>query len=308
MKSKNFTRIQEFFLSDISEIQKNNTKSKHCIYVSTILANLFIIFVVRSSSNLQTPMYFFLANFSFLEICYITSTVPKMLSNILVTRTTFSFYGCAMQMCWFLLLGATECYMLAAMAFDRYNAICRPLLYSVILNKKLCIKLILGCWFFGAANAVIHTVLTLPFCSNKTDHFICDVPPLLKLSCFNNWLNEVVIFMISGLVTIGFLILTLISYVKIISTIVSMKSNTNRQKAFSTCASHFTVVTIFFVSGIFMYFRPKSSYSMGQDRLIAMLYTVIVPLLNPFIYTFRNESVKIAVKTMIHQRVIAQKY
>ncbi|XP_071969579.1 olfactory receptor 5V1-like [Engystomops pustulosus] len=255
-------------------------------------------------------MYFFLANFSFLETCYITSTVPKTLSTFLATRKTISFYGCVMQMYWFLLLGGAECYMLAAMAYDRYNAICHPLQYSIILSKKVCIKLICGSWVIGAVNALIHTVLTftLPFCINKIDHFFCDIPPLLKLACFDTWFNEVVIFVISGSVIVGSFILTMISYIKIISTIANMKSNTSRRKAFSTCVSHFTVVTIFFGSGIFMYFRPKSSYSMDQDRLIAVMYTIIAPLLNPFIYTFRNENVKIAVRRLIHQTITAQKY
>ncbi|XP_075696899.1 olfactory receptor 5V1-like [Rhinoderma darwinii] len=312
MKSKNITRIDEFILvglSDVSKIQCFLFVLFLCIYLTTVFANLSIIFVIRFSPMLQTPMYFFLANFSFLEICYVTSTVPKMLSNFLATRKTISFYGCVMQMYWFLLLGGAECYMLAAMAYDRYNAICHPLQYSIILSKRICIKLISGSWLIGALNALIHTVLTftLPFCFNKIDHFFCDIPPLLKLSCFDTWFNEVVIFVISGSVIVGSCVLTMISYMKIIYTIVNMKSNTRRQKAFSTCVSHFTVVIIFFGSGIFMYFRPKSSYSMDQDRLIAVMYTIIAPLLNPFIYTFRNRNVKIAVKRL-HQMMIAQKY
>ncbi|KAM3922934.1 olfactory receptor 5V1-like [Leptodactylus fuscus] len=313
MKCKNITRIDEFILvglSDIPQIQCLLFVLFLCIYVTTILANLSIIFLIRFSPNLQTPMYFLLANFSFLEICYITSTVPKMLSNFFATHKTISFYGCVIQMYWFLLLGGAECYMLAAMAYDRYNAICRPLQYSVILSKKVCTQLISGSWLLGALNALVHTVLTftLPFCINKIDHFFCDIPPLLKLSCSDTWFNEVAIFVISGSVIVGSFILTMISYVKIISTIINMKSNTSRQKAFSTCVSHFTVVSIFFGSGIFMYFRPKSSYSMDQDRLIAVMYTVIAPLLNPFIYTFRNGNVKMAVRRLMHRMTISQKY
>ncbi|XP_056397838.1 olfactory receptor 5V1-like [Hyla sarda] len=312
-QGKNFTTIDEFILAgltDVSKIQCLLFVLFLCIYATTVFANLFIIFVVRFSPNLQTPMYFFLANFSFLEICYITSTVPKMLSNFLTTCKTITFYGCVVQMYWFLLLGGAECYMLAAMAYDRYNAICNPLQYTIILSRKVCIQLISGSWLIAAVNALIHTVLTftLPFCNKKIDHFFCDIPPLLKLSCSDTWFNEIAIFMISGLVIVGSFILTMISYIKIISTIVNMKSTTNRRKALSTCVSHFTVVVIFFGSGIFMYFRPKSSYSMAQDRLIAVMYTIIAPLLNPFIYTFRNANVKIAMKRLMRQMNIAQKY
>lgn len=313
MKNKNITRIDEFILvglSDVSEIQHLLFVIFLCIYVTTVFANVSIIFVVRFSPNLKTPMYFFLANFSFLEICYVTSTVPKMLSNFLATRKTISFYGCVIQMYCFLLLGGAECYMLAAMAYDRYNAICHPLQYSIILSKKVCIQLLSGSWLIGAVNALIHTVLTftLPICINKIDHFFCDIPPLLKLSCSNTWFNEIAIFVVSGSVIVGSFILTMISYVKIIFTIVNMKSNTSRRKAFSTCVAHFTVVIIFFGSGIFMYFRPKSSYSMDKDRLIAVMYTIIAPLLNPFIYTFRNRNVKVAMRRLMHQQTITQNY
>ncbi|XP_069802691.1 olfactory receptor 5AR1-like [Dendropsophus ebraccatus] len=312
-KGKNITRINEFVLvglSNVSEIQYLLFVLFLCIYLTTVLANLSIIFVVRFSPSLQTPMYFFLANFSFLEICYVTATVPKMLSNFLTTHKTITFYGCVMQMYWFLLFGGTECYMLAAMAYDRYNAICKPLQYGIILSKKVCIQLVSGSYLIAAVNALIHTVLTftLPFCVNIIDHFFCDIPPLLKLSCSDTWFNELVIFLISGSVIVGSFILTMISYAKIISTIVNMKSNTSRQKAFSTCVSHFTVVIIFFGSGIFMYFRPKSSYSMDEDRLIAVMYTIIAPMLNPFIYTFRNGNVKVAVKRLMHQMAITQKF
>ncbi|KAM4015382.1 olfactory receptor 5AP2-like [Anomaloglossus baeobatrachus] len=313
LKKRNLTRINEFLLSglsDVLEIQRLLFVLFFCIYVITVFANVFIIFVIQFSSNLKTPMYFFLANFSFLEICYVTSTVPKMLSNFLATRKTISFYGCVMQMYWFLLLGGAECYMLAAMAYDRYHAICHPLQYCAFLSRRVCIQLISGSWVIGAVNALIHTVLTftMPFCLNKIDHFFCDIPPLLKLACIDTWFNEVVIFVISGSVIVGSFILTMISYVKIISTIVNMKSNTSRVKAFSTCVSHFTVVIIFFGSGIFMYFRPKSSYAMDQDRLVALMYTIIAPLLNPFIYTFRNGNVKVAINRLIHQMVSTPKY
>ncbi|XP_018408136.1 PREDICTED: olfactory receptor 5V1-like [Nanorana parkeri] len=309
---ENVTGFNEFFLaglSDISELQCFLFVFFLCIYMITLLTNVAIIIVTWLSPNLHTPMYFFLANFSFLEICYVSSTTPKMLSNILAEHKTISYSACLAQMYCFLLLGGTECYMLAAMAYDRYNAICHPLLYSVILTKRTCILLISGSWIIGAVNALIHTALTftLPFCSNKINHFFCDIPPLLKLACTNTWANEMTVFLISGSVIVGSFILTMISYVKIISAILNIQLNSGRKKTFSTCASHFAVVMIFYGSGIFMYFRPKSSYSMNQDRLIAVMYTIIAPLLNPFIYTFRNSDVKAAVHKLMGQIIITQK-
>nr|DBA16391.1 TPA: hypothetical protein GDO54_003787 [Pyxicephalus adspersus] len=312
MAFANGTEFNEFFLaglSDISELQSLMFLLFFCIYVITVLTNVAIIIITCLSPNLHTPMYFFLSSFSFLEICYVSSTIPKMLSNILAKHKTISYSGCVTQMYWFLLLGGAECYMLAAMAYDRYNAICRPLLYSVILSKRTCIQLIFGSWIIGAVNALIHTALTftLPFCTNKINHFFCDIPPLLKLACTNTWVNEMTVFLISGSVIVGSFILTMISYVKIISAILNIQINSGRKKTFSTCASHFVVVIIFYGSGIFMYFRPKSSYSLDQDRLIAVMYTIIAPLLNPFIYTCRNSDVKAAARKLLDQIIITGK-
>ncbi|XP_063292038.1 olfactory receptor 5AR1-like [Pelobates fuscus] len=304
MNEENLTIITEFILvglSGDSHLQFLLFLIFLCIYIITVLVNTTVIILYRISPNLHTPMYFYLANFSFLEICYITSTVPKMLSTFLSKHKTISFSGCATQMYCFLLLGGTECYMLAVMAYDRYHAICHPLLYTINMNRRICIRLIGGSLLVGAINSLIHTVLTftLPFCRNTVNHFFCDIPPLLKLACIDTWVNETAIFLISGCVIVGSFILTMISYTHIISTILRIRSTSGRNKSFSTCASHFTVVTIFYGSGIFMYFRPKSSYSMDQDRMIAVMYTIIAPLLNPFIYSLRNRDVKIAVKKLM---------
>ncbi|KAM4652132.1 olfactory receptor 5AP2-like [Discoglossus pictus] len=314
MIRENRTTLTEFILvglSEIPEIQHLLFVVFLSIYIITIIGNVSIILVIKFSPSLNTPMYFHLANFSFLEICYISSTIPKLLSILLAKNKTITFYGCVTQMYCFLLLGGTECYMLAAMAYDRYNAICNPLLYTIIMNRRKCIQLITGSYITGAINAAIHTALTftLPFCaSNKINHFFCDIPPLLKLACTDTWINEIAVFAISGSVIIGSFLLTMISYTKIIFTILNIKSTSGRKKAFSTCASHFTVVTIFYGSGIFMYFRPKSSYLMDQDRLIAVMYTIIAPLLNPFIYSLRNNDVKIAVRKIIHRMMLAKRF
>ncbi|KAM3922946.1 olfactory receptor 5AS1-like [Leptodactylus fuscus] len=308
MIQDNHSIISEFILvglSDSQELQNFLFVVFLCIYIITVSGNVYIILAYRFSPVLHNPMYFYLANFSFLDISYITGTVPKMLSNFLSEQKTISVYGCAIQMYCVWLFGGTECYILAAMAYDRYNAICQPLLYTAIMNNVICSQLIIVSWIIGAVNSLIHTVLTfsLTFCSNKINHFFCDVPPVLELSCTNTWVNELVIFLISGCVIIGSFILIMISYFKIISTILKVHSRFGRRKTFSTCTSHLIVVTMFYGSGIFMYFRPKSSYGMEQDRLVSIMYTVIAPMLNPFVYSLRNGEMKLAMKRILHQLI-----
>ncbi|XP_075045752.1 olfactory receptor 5V1-like [Mixophyes fleayi] len=297
MNSKNHTTISEFILmglSEVSEVQIICFVLLLCIYIVTLLGNMSLIIAYIFSANLQTPMYFFLANFSFLDICYISSTVPKMLSNLLSGCKTISFYGCALQLYSFGVCGGTECYVLAAMAYDRNNAICHPLRYSAVMNKSTCIKLVAGSWLIGSVNIMIHTVLTfkLPFCDNKIDQVFCDIPPLLKLSCIDTWTNELVVFCTSGFVILCSFILINVSYIQIISIIVNVHSTSGMKKGFSTCTSHLIVVTIFYGSIMFVYLKPKSSNAMYQDRLVAVMYTVVAPLLNPFIYSLRNNDVK----------------
>ncbi|KAG9466501.1 hypothetical protein GDO78_016564, partial [Eleutherodactylus coqui] len=310
MNLENCTTPTEFMLvglSDIPHLQVVLFMIFLSIYVIAILGNLTIILVYNYSSNLRTPMYFFLANFAFFDICYISNTVPNMLLNFLSGHKTISFYGCVVQLYFLMLLGSTECYILAAMAYDRYNAICQPLLYINIMNKESCIKFILGSWFIGIANSIIHTTLTftLPFCgSNVINYFFCDIPPLLNLAYSDTRINELTTFFIGGFVTMGSLLLTIISYVNIISTILKIHSSSGRRKAFSTCVSHFVVVTIFYGSGIFIYLKPRSNYIMEHDRLVAIMYTVIAPLLNPFIYSLRNKDFKIAVKKIISEKIM----
>ncbi|XP_053308384.1 olfactory receptor 1019-like [Spea bombifrons] len=299
---ENHTSVTEFIivgLTEVAEYEMFLFLIFLCIYITTVFLNASIVFLYIFSPNLRTPMYFFLANFSFLEICYVSSTTPKMLSVFLVEPKTISFYGCALQMYWFLLLGTAESYMLAAMAYDRYNAICHPLLYSAIMNTKVCVQLVAGSWLIGVLNSLANTTLTfrLQFCRSRINHFLCDIPPLLKLACAETWVNEIAL-VIGGSIVFGSFILTMISYTQIICAILKIQSNSGRKKSFSTCTSHFMVVTIFYGSGSMMYFQPKSSYSMSKDRTVAVMYTIIAPLLNPFIYSVRNQDVKIAVKKL----------
>lgn len=306
--STNATTVTEFILQGFSILRESQIFLYPLfllIYVITVGGNVSVMITYTLSPNLHTPMYFFLANFSFLEIFYVTSTIPNILSNLLSNHRAISFYGCAVQMYCVLLLGGTECYMLAAMAFDRYNAICRPLLYTIIMNRTACIKHIIGSWFIGAINAIIHTSLafSLSFCrSNQINHFFCDIPPLLELSCQDTWVNEWTIFSVAGCVIIGSSILTMFSYIQIISTVLQVHSSSGRKKAFSTCTSHLIVVTIFYGSAIFMYFRPKSGHVMTYDSFVSLMYTVIAPLLNPFIYTLRNKEVKSAIAKILLEK------
>ncbi|XP_071969372.1 olfactory receptor 5G9-like [Engystomops pustulosus] len=298
------TMITGFILSGFSGVTNHQVflfPIFLCTYIITFCGNLTIIITYKLSPSLHTPMYFFLAHFAFLEILYVSCTVPKMLSDLLSECKVNSFSGCAIQMYCYLLFGGTECYMLAAMAYDRYNAICHPLLYTVIMSDITCIRHVVGSYVISAANALIHTAFTfsLPFCgSNEIDHFFCDVPPVLRLSCQDIWVNILVVFVIGGCVVIGSFIITIISYVEIISKILQLRSASGREKTFATCSSHLMVVTIFYGSVIFMYFRPKSSYKIGENAVVSLLYTVIAPLLNPFIYSLRNRDVKLNIKNI----------
>ncbi|KAM5140340.1 olfactory receptor 5V1-like [Mantella aurantiaca] len=274
-------------------------------YVITVAGNACIILTYNLISNLQTPMYFYLANFSFLEIFYVTATTLHMLSTLLSNHKSISYYGCVIQAYCFLLLAGTECYLLAVMAYDRYNAICRPLLYAVLMNKVACVKYIIGSWSIGAVNAILHTALTfsLPFCrSNQINHFFCEVPSLLKLSCQDTWTNELTIFIVAGCIMFGSFILILISYIQIISIVLQTHSSSGRKKVFSTCIPHLIVIAMFYGPGIIVYFRPKSNYERAQDAVISLMYTVITPFLNPFIYTLRNKEVKSGIKKIFYQK------
>ncbi|XP_017653411.1 olfactory receptor 10AG1-like, partial [Nannospalax galili] len=221
------------------------------IYVIILLGNGIIILIMRVEPTLQTPMYFFISNFSFLEICYVSVTLPRMLMDLCTLKGNVSFYACATQMCFFLILGTTECYLLAVMAYDRYVAICNPLHYSLVMSHKVCNQLVVGSWIIGIPIQVGQTyqILSLPFCkSNKLNHFFCDIPPLLKLACGDIFVNKMVVYIFGVLIVTVPFMLILGSYSRIISTVLKLPSNTGRTKAFSTCSSHIIVVFLFYGS------------------------------------------------------------
>ncbi|XP_004646968.2 olfactory receptor 10AG1-like [Octodon degus] len=268
---RNQTALVEFILlgfSDIPNLQGFLFGLFLVIYVIILIGNSLILIITKTDPSLQTPMYFFLGNFSFLEICYVSVTIPRLLADLCRHTRSISFLACAMQMYVFLVLGLTECFILTAMAYDRYVAICRPLLYPLVMSNKVCIQLAGGCWVSGIPVHIGFTycIFSLPFCGrNQLHHFFCDIPPVLTLVCGDTFLVEILIYVIALLVvTIPFLLI-LGSYVKIISTILKLPTTTGRAKAFSTCSSHLMVVALFFGSGIITYLRPKSTHTPGLD-------------------------------------------
>ncbi|XP_040188443.1 olfactory receptor 2G3-like [Rana temporaria] len=274
------------------------------VYLITLSGNLLLIFVVQINPKLHTPMYFFLCNLSIIDLCFSSSIVPILLINTLSKDTSISLHGCAAQMFFSLVLGATECLLLAVMAYDRFAAICKPLHYNSIMNKNLCSGLALSAWSGGVVNATIHVILTfqLPFCrSHHVNHFFCEVPAFLRLSCKDTRLNELAMYVAAGIISLCAFLLTLISYIRIITTILKISSSQGRRKAFSTCTSHLTVVTLFYGTIMFIYLQPRSSFS-ETDKAVSIVYTAITPMLNPIIYSIRNKDVKSSiVKNILRQ-------
>nr|XP_056720386.1 olfactory receptor 5F1-like [Euleptes europaea] len=273
-------------------------------YLLTLTGNLAIITLIRIDQCLQTPMYFLLGNLSFIEICCISTTIPKMLWDLLLRDKTISFVGCKLQLYFFGTLGSTECVLLSAMAYDRYVAICHPLRYTVLMSQKTCWGLLASSWAIGNVNSIVNTALvfSLDFChSNEIDHFFCDIPPLLQLSCSDTLVSQMVTFTVSGGIMILAFSLILLSYILIVSSVLKIRTAQGRMKAFSTCASHLTVVSIFYGALMYMYIRPSSSHSMEQDRLVTFLYVIITPMLNPLIYSFRNKEVQGAVRRVLRK-------
>ncbi|KAM3919047.1 olfactory receptor 5V1-like [Leptodactylus fuscus] len=276
------------------------------MYMVTFSGNFLLIIVVQFNIRLQTPMYFLLTNLAVIDICFSSTVVPKILVNTLSKDKSISFFGCTAQLYFHLALGGSECLLLAVMSYDRYIAICRPLRYNTIMDKKFCLYLVGGCWIASFFNSFLLTFFTfqLPFCkSNRISHFFCEMPPLFHLSCRDTWYNELAKYISVGLIVLGSFLLILLSYFYITLTILKIRSTKERQKAFSTCASHLTVVSLYYGAIMFMHLRPPYSYSPEQDRVVTILYTVVTPMLNPIIYSIRNKDVKKAIKRTMCSKV-----
>lgn len=271
-------------------------------YLLTVAGNIIIITVIQIEPRLQTPMYFFLTNLSFLDICYISTNVPQMLSNMVGKKKTIPFSSCATQMYFSLSFGMIECVLLGVMAYDRYVAICHPLHYTVIMNRSTCVQLAAISWSSSFLNSMVINVLTLslPYCGpNVLNHFFCEVPSILRLACTDTSFTEMVVFIFSIIIVFIPFLLIVVSYAQILLSLLRMQSASGRHKALSTCASHLTVVALFYGTAIFMYMRPQSKSSRAGGKIIAVFYTVVTPMCNPLIYSLRNQDVKGALRKAI---------
>ncbi|XP_008254814.1 olfactory receptor 6C75 [Oryctolagus cuniculus] len=277
-------------------------------YMLSVTGNLIIITLTLSDPHLQTPMYFFLRNFSFLEISFTSVCIPRFLVTIVTGDRTISYSGCVAQLFFFIFLGVTEFYLLAAMSYDRYVAICKPLHYTTIMSGRVCVLLVFSSWLAGFLIIFppIIFLLQLDFCaSNVIDHFICDSSPMLQLSCTNTRFLELTAFVLAVVTLMVTLTLIILSYTNIIRTILRIPSTSQRKKAFSTCSSHMVVVSLSYGSCIFMYIKPSARERVTLSKGVAVLNTSVAPLLNPFIYTLRNQQVKQAFKSMVHRVIFA---
>nr|XP_025045024.1 olfactory receptor 10A4-like [Pelodiscus sinensis] len=280
-------------------------------YLITLMGNLLVIILVKLNPSLHSPMYFFLVNLSFLEICFTTSVVPQLLVHLLVEEKSISLVGCAAQMYVFSIMGLTECCLLAAMAYDRYVAICHPLHYTIIMNSRVCAQLAGASWFIGISVEVaqITWIFSLPFCgSHRIHHFFCDTIPVRKTACTDTSKNNIlglfitVLFIMSPFLIMSPFFMIILSYVYIISTILKLPSMEGRRKAFSTCSSHLMVVSLFYGTALFTYLWRNFSSTLGNDQIVSLMNIIVAPVLNPIIYTLRNKEVKRVLRKTLEKR------
>ncbi|XP_069506335.1 olfactory receptor 5AN6-like [Ambystoma mexicanum] len=295
----NHTSLTSFILLGFSDLPMHIQWSLNwillCAYLGTITGNMLIMILVTLDSCLQNPMYFFLRNLSFVEVCFISITIPRALVSFIFRMSMISFVGCAVQTFLFSSLGVSECLFLGIMAYDRYLAICYPLRYIAIMTPRVCVTLVTASWLWGIMLSLGQTIFVFswPYCGpNIINHFFCDMPAVLSLACadtFSNHISIFVAYVVGGLFP---LLLIMFSYIHIISAILKMNSVVGRKKVFSTCSSHLLSVSIFYGSTMFMHLRVHSDHSQGQDKMYSLLYSVVAPLLNPVIYTLRNKEIK----------------
>ncbi|XP_037695438.1 olfactory receptor 5L1-like [Choloepus didactylus] len=312
MEKGNCSTVSEFILlglSDLPELSVFLSLVFLLIYGVTVMGNLGMIAVIQVSSQLHTPMYFFLSHLSLVDFCYSTIIVPKMLTNNISKDKAISFLGCMVQFYLFCTFVVTEVILLAVMAYDRFVAICYPLLYLVIMSQKLCMGLIAVCYLCGVVCSLIHMCLALEllsYRSNVINHFFCDLPPLLSLACSDVSMNELVLYIVTTFNEVTTIVIIITSYLLILITILRMRSAEGRRKAFSTCASHLTAIIVFHGTILFIYCRPSSDYSLETDKVTTVFYTVVIPMLNPLIYSLRNKDVKGALRKMVGFKLLFQ--
>lgn len=313
MSACNHTNEPEFTLvglTDSKEIQLVLSVLFLLIYMLTVLGNIGMILIIHLDVQLHTPMYFFLTHLSFLDLSYSTVITPKTLQNTLTSIKNISFMGCFTQLYFFAFLAGSECFILSSMAYDRYVAICNPLHYPVIMSPRRSYTLITVSYMIGVldSSVTVFCLSTLDFCNSKViHHFFCDTFPILALSCSDTYNAEATIFVLAGSTLLLSLITISSSYVSILSTILKINSSSGKHKAFSTCASHLIGVTVFYGTTIFTYLKPSTSYSLGKDQVAPVFYTIVIPMLNPLIYSLRNKEVKSAVVRVMKKRECIQK-
>ncbi|XP_002715338.3 olfactory receptor 10R2-like [Oryctolagus cuniculus] len=304
----NFSSVTEFLLlgfSNLGNIQFILFVVFLCLYLIILSGNITIVTVIRLDHSLHIPMYFFLGILSISETCYTFVILPKMLINLLSLLRTISFTSCAIQMFFFLGFAITNCMLLGVMGFDRYAAICHPLRYPILMSWQVCGQLAAMCAVTGFLLSLLGSLLVfeLPFCGpNKINHYFCDISPVIQLACTDTYINELIIFIGGVLALMVPLTFICISYGFIVHTILRIPSVEGKRKAFSTCASHLTVVIVHYGCASFVYLRPSARHSSGKDRLVTVTYTIVTPLLNPMVYSLRNKDVQMAIRKLIGRR------
>ncbi|XP_049713411.1 olfactory receptor 8D2-like [Elephas maximus indicus] len=308
MARQNDSTVTEFVLEGLtgkSELQPPLFLLFLAIYGVTVMGNVGMIFLIAFNSKLQAPMYFFLGNLSAIDLFYSSVITPKLLENFVLEQNVISYPACMTQLFFFCFFATAECYMLTAMAYDRYAAICRPLFYNVTMSQKVCNVLVTEVYIMASIGAVPHVIsmIKLSFCGdNVIHHFFCDMHPLLKLSCSSTYINELLLIIVGGFNIFATTVAIIISYALILYNILCIPSTEGKSKAFSTCGSHLTAVGIFYGSIIFMYFKPASRSNMAQEKVASVFYTTVIPMLNPLIYSFRNKDVRNVLSKVMNMR------
>ncbi|XP_032650955.1 olfactory receptor 5AR1-like [Chelonoidis abingdonii] len=310
MAGENYTTVTEFILlgfSDHPMLQSIIFMVFLVTYITNLVGNLGLIVLIRVNPHLQTPMYFFLCNLSFVDFCYSSAIAPKAMQNFLSERKSIPYMGCAAQMFFFTTLITTECFLLAVMAYDRYMAICNPLLYMNLMSPRVCTQLVAGSYSLGITGALVQTsgAFRLSFHgSNIINHFFCDIPAVIKLSCSSTYISEMVLFVFCGIIALTTFFIILVSYIYILTTIRKIRSTESTYKAFSTCTSHLTAVTLFYGTAICIYGLPQSKDLLEEGKIVSVFYTLVIPMLNPLIYSLRNKEVKDALTSTVRRKIL----
>ncbi|XP_011957221.3 olfactory receptor 8A1-like [Ovis aries] len=308
MATENHSTVTEFILQGLTEQPEFQLPLLFLflgIYLVTMVGNLGVIILICLNAHLHTPMYYFLSNLSFVDLCYSSAITPKMLVNFVSEKNIISYAGCMSQLYLFLVFVIAECYMLTVMAYDRYVAICRPLFYNIIMSHRVCSLLMVGVYAMGFIGSTIETGLMLKqsYCKHLISYYFCEILPMMKLTCSSTYHVEMTVFLLAGFNIIVTSLTVLISYAFILSSILHISTTGGRAKAFNTCSSHFAAVGIFYGTTAFMYLKPSTASSLAQENVASVFYTTVIPMLNPLIYSLRNKEVKAAVQKTLRGKL-----